>query len=116
MGSRPLRVAVVGSGIGGLTAAIALRAKGFRVEVFDQANKLSEIGAGVSRRDRDRRSVAATLRGTAKGADPADPGGLARQRGLLPSARRSSGRRAQRPPALAAGNGRLIHGYDVYAI
>jgi salicylate hydroxylase len=48
MGSRPLRVAVVGSGVGGLTAAIALRAKGFQVEVFDQANELSEIGAGVS--------------------------------------------------------------------
>ena len=48
MGSRPLRVAVVGSGIGGLTAAIALQAKGFQVEVFDQASELSEIGAGVS--------------------------------------------------------------------
>jgi salicylate hydroxylase len=48
MGSGPLRVAVVGSGIGGLIAAIALRAKGFRVEVFDQASELSEIGAGVS--------------------------------------------------------------------
>jgi salicylate hydroxylase len=48
MGSRALRVAVVGSGIGGLTAAIALQAKGFQVEVFDQASELSEIGAGVS--------------------------------------------------------------------
>ncbi|GAA2364292.1 FAD-dependent monooxygenase [Dactylosporangium salmoneum] len=48
MGSAPLRVAVVGSGIGGLTAAIALQAKGFEVEVFDQASELSEIGAGVS--------------------------------------------------------------------
>jgi salicylate hydroxylase len=48
MGSRPLRVAVVGSGIGGLTAAIALQARGFRVEVVDQASELSEIGAGVS--------------------------------------------------------------------
>lgn len=48
MGSGPLRVAVVGSGVGGLTAAIALRARGHRVEVFDQAGELSEIGAGVS--------------------------------------------------------------------
>jgi salicylate hydroxylase len=48
MGSRPLRVAVVGSGIGGLITAIALQAKGFQVEVFDQASELSEIGAGVS--------------------------------------------------------------------
>jgi salicylate hydroxylase len=43
-----LRIAVVGSGIGGLTAAIALQAKGFEVEVYDQASELSEIGAGVS--------------------------------------------------------------------
>jgi salicylate hydroxylase len=48
MGTRPLRVAVVGAGIGGLTAAIALRAKGCEVEVFDQVSALSEIGAGVS--------------------------------------------------------------------
>ncbi|WP_189332832.1 FAD-dependent monooxygenase [Actinoplanes ianthinogenes] len=42
------RVAVVGSGIGGLTAAIALRARGHEVDVYDQAGELSEIGAGVS--------------------------------------------------------------------
>lgn len=48
MQNRPLRVAVVGAGIGGLAAAIALRAKGFQVEVFDQVRELSEIGAGVS--------------------------------------------------------------------
>lgn len=46
--SAPLRIAVIGSGIGGLTAAIALQAKGFDVEVYDQASELSEIGAGVS--------------------------------------------------------------------
>jgi salicylate hydroxylase len=48
MGSRALRVAIVGAGIGGLSAAIALRAKGFAVEVFDQVGELSAIGAGVS--------------------------------------------------------------------
>jgi salicylate hydroxylase len=48
MGTRPLRVAVVGAGVGGLTAAIALRARGFEVEVYDQVRELSEIGAGVS--------------------------------------------------------------------
>jgi salicylate hydroxylase len=48
MGPQPLRIVVVGSGIGGLTAAIALQAKGFEVEVYDQASELSEIGAGVS--------------------------------------------------------------------
>jgi salicylate hydroxylase len=48
MGTRALRVAVVGAGVGGLTAAIALRATGGEVEVFDQVRELSEIGAGVS--------------------------------------------------------------------
>jgi 2-polyprenyl-6-methoxyphenol hydroxylase-like FAD-dependent oxidoreductase len=37
MASGPLRIAVAGSGVGGPTAAIARRAKGFRVEVVDQA-------------------------------------------------------------------------------
>lgn len=48
MGSSPLRVAIVGSGIGGLAAAVALQAKGFEVEVFDQAGELSAIGAGIA--------------------------------------------------------------------
>ena len=48
MGTRALRVAVVGAGVGGLTAAIALQARGFEVEVYDQVRELSEIGAGVS--------------------------------------------------------------------
>src|SRR5690349_9016847 len=43
-----LQVAVVGGGIGGLTAAIALRARGAKVTVFEQAEKLREIGAGIS--------------------------------------------------------------------
>jgi salicylate hydroxylase len=43
-----LRIAIVGGGIGGLTAALALRARGFDVAVFEQAEILREIGAGVS--------------------------------------------------------------------
>jgi len=43
-----LRVAIVGGGIGGLTAALALRARGLDVRVFEQAEVLREIGAGVS--------------------------------------------------------------------
>jgi salicylate hydroxylase len=46
--TRPLRVAVVGAGIGGLTAAIALRARGVDVHVFEQASELKAVGAGVS--------------------------------------------------------------------
>jgi salicylate hydroxylase len=43
-----LRTAIVGGGIGGLTAALALRARGLDVRVFEQAEVLREIGAGVS--------------------------------------------------------------------
>ena len=43
-----LRIAIVGGGIGGLTAALALRARGLAVTVFEQAEVLKEIGAGVS--------------------------------------------------------------------
>ena len=43
-----LRIAIVGGGIGGLTAALALRARGLHVSVFEQAEVLREIGAGVS--------------------------------------------------------------------
>ena len=46
--SRSLRIAIVGGGIGGLTAALALRTRGLDVAVFEQAEVLREIGAGVS--------------------------------------------------------------------
>ena len=42
------RVLIVGGGIGGLAAAIALDRAGADVEVFEQADELREIGAGVS--------------------------------------------------------------------
>ena len=43
----PKRVAVAGGGIGGLAAAIALADDGHRVDVYEQASQLSEIGAGI---------------------------------------------------------------------
>ncbi|MGH3366826.1 MAG: FAD-dependent oxidoreductase [Nocardioidaceae bacterium] len=46
-GPRPLRVAVLGGGIGGLSAALALHQRGFEVAVYEQAPALGEIGAGV---------------------------------------------------------------------
>ena len=42
-----LRVAIVGGGIGGLSAAIALLRKGIDVTVFEQSDALGEVGAGV---------------------------------------------------------------------
>jgi salicylate hydroxylase len=40
-------IVVAGAGIGGLTTALALADKGFRVEVFDKAERLEESGAGI---------------------------------------------------------------------
>jgi 2-polyprenyl-6-methoxyphenol hydroxylase-like FAD-dependent oxidoreductase len=42
------RITIVGGGIGGLTTALALQHFGFRVRVFEQAQELREIGAGVT--------------------------------------------------------------------
>ena len=43
-----MKALVIGSGIGGLTAAIALRRAGIEVSVFERAGELKEIGAGLS--------------------------------------------------------------------
>ena len=40
-------ILIIGAGIGGLTAAIALRQAGFHVQVFERAAELKEIGAGI---------------------------------------------------------------------
>lgn len=41
-------VIVVGAGLGGLTAALAMQRAGFRVSVFEQVAELGEVGAGVT--------------------------------------------------------------------
>jgi len=46
--TRPARIAVIGGGIGGLTAAQALLQRGFEVSVYEAAPELKEIGAGVA--------------------------------------------------------------------
>lgn len=43
-----MRMIVVGGGIGGLTAAIALKQAGVGVEVYERAAAITEVGAGVS--------------------------------------------------------------------
>lgn len=40
-------IAIIGAGIGGLTAAIALRRAGFHVEVYEQATQFARVGAGI---------------------------------------------------------------------
>jgi salicylate hydroxylase len=44
---RPLKVIIIGAGIGGLAAAAALRQRGFEVALFERATRLEEAGAGV---------------------------------------------------------------------
>jgi salicylate hydroxylase len=44
----PLDVAVVGGGIGGLTAAVALVRKGIQVTVYEQASELMPVGASLA--------------------------------------------------------------------
>jgi len=43
-----LRAVVVGGGIGGLAAAVALSRAGVDVQVYEQARELTEVGAGVA--------------------------------------------------------------------
>jgi salicylate hydroxylase len=40
-------IAIVGGGIGGLSAALALLKRGFDVDVYEQASEIREIGAGI---------------------------------------------------------------------
>ena len=41
-------IIVVGGGIAGATAALALLQAGFRVSLFEQARAMSEVGAGLT--------------------------------------------------------------------
>lgn len=41
------RIAIAGAGIAGLTTALALQQQGFKVDVFEQAAQLGELGAGL---------------------------------------------------------------------
>ena len=43
-----LKVVVIGAGIGGLTAGIALSQAGYDVEVYDRVQDLRPVGAGIS--------------------------------------------------------------------
>ena len=43
-----LNIAIVGAGIGGLTAAIALRAQGHAVTVYEQAGQFMRVGADIN--------------------------------------------------------------------
>jgi 2-polyprenyl-6-methoxyphenol hydroxylase-like FAD-dependent oxidoreductase len=44
----PERALIVGAGIGGLTAALAIRRAGLDVEVYERAPEIGEVGAGIT--------------------------------------------------------------------
>lgn len=45
--TRPLRILIIGAGIGGLTAAIALRQAGHDVNIYEQSRLAQETGAAI---------------------------------------------------------------------
>jgi salicylate hydroxylase len=47
MRTRVLRVAIIGGGIGGMTAAAALHQRGLEVAIYERAGRLSEVGFGL---------------------------------------------------------------------
>lgn len=47
MGSTKASIAIVGAGMGGLTAAATLRRAGFEVNVYEQAPAFTRLGAGI---------------------------------------------------------------------
>jgi salicylate hydroxylase len=47
-GWRHLNIAIVGGGIGGLCAAIALRRAGHQVTIYERADFVGEVGASIS--------------------------------------------------------------------
>ena len=43
----PIKAIIIGGGIGGVTAAIALKQAGLDVTVFERAEELQEVGSGL---------------------------------------------------------------------
>ena len=43
-----MKAIIIGGGVGGLTAALMLRARGLDCEVFEQADSIRELGVGIN--------------------------------------------------------------------
>ena len=44
---RPLRIVIIGAGIGDLAAAVALRQRGYEVALYERVTKREEVGASL---------------------------------------------------------------------
>lgn len=51
------RIIIIGGGIGGLTTALALQQRGYRVSVYERAQEMKEIGAGLHISQNARRAL-----------------------------------------------------------
>jgi len=100
-----LNIAIVGAGIGGLAAAIALRLRGMNVSVFDEAESPREAGAGISIPS----NAAILLKRT--GLCDAIEKITTRSQGL--TLRTSRGESVSRPPASPAMQSYQIHRVDL---
>jgi len=43
-----MKISIIGAGIGGLTTAIALKQKGFEVEIFERLKEFKKVGSGIN--------------------------------------------------------------------
>src|SRR5918911_1623178 len=47
MSKQPLRIAIIGGGIGGMAAGLTLSRAGFDIALYEQAPQFGEVGAGI---------------------------------------------------------------------
>jgi salicylate hydroxylase len=73
-----LSIAVIGGGIGGLSAALSLLQAGHDVHVHEQSSALSEVGAGIQISP----NASKALHGLGLAAPLAAAGGSGRSRGI----------------------------------
>jgi len=43
-----MKISIIGAGIGGLTTAIALKQKGFEIEIFEASKEFKKAGSGIN--------------------------------------------------------------------